>query len=78
MTTVRKAEDFVLILLFGIGLVVTMGLISALAAFPFMLAAGVLHGFWPEIPAFSFLQSLVLVWAWGVVWNRVKFTENGS
>lgn len=78
MTTVRNAEDFIVVAFFGILLILTMGLIAALAAVPFMLAAGVLHGYWPEIPAFSFWQSLVIVWAWGVVWNRVKFTENGS
>lgn len=49
-------------------------LISALAAVPVMLAAGILNGFFPAVPAFSYFQTLALVIAWSIIWNRMRFT----
>lgn len=55
-------------ILVGLLFIVLSGALALLQAIPVMLAAGVLHGYWPVVPAFTFWQSVVLAWAWAVVW----------
>lgn len=73
---VDTAEDLAVVVFLGLGAILASGLIALMAAWPIMLASGVLHGYFPSFPDFSFWQSLVLIWAWSLVWSRVKFTEN--
>lgn len=51
--------------------VVLSGAVALLQAIPVMLGSGVLHGYWPVIPAFTFWQSVALTWAWAVVWTTM-------
>lgn len=55
-------------ILIALSFVVLSGVLALVQAIPVMLGAGVLHGYWPVIPAFTFWQSVALTWAWAVVW----------
>jgi hypothetical protein len=53
-------------------------LVSAVLAFvqawPVMLGAVILHGYWDVIPPITYLESVALTWAWGVIWTTMGRT----
>lgn len=53
-------------------IVVSFG-ISLLSGWPLMLAVGILHAEWSVIPAWSYWESVVLLWSFGVLWHRVTY-----
>lgn len=42
-------------------------LIAATFAYPVMLALGILHSYWRGVPAFGYLATVILLWAFRLV-----------
>lgn len=62
-----------MVILFGLVAIVLLALFGAI---PLMLGSAILHEFFPVVPAFSFVQSLILMWLWNSLFGRLKTPES--
>lgn len=76
MDAARTSRKLVGYLIVATIYMVSSGISAAESAWPVMLALGVCHSEWPQVPALGFWEVLVLIWALRLVTPyRMKFAE---
>lgn len=57
---------------------IVSGIVSFIVSFPIMLALGALHSQWPQIPAFGWWGTYLIVGAWLLIMStyRVAFSDD--